>query len=79
VAAGENAIRVVAFLRGGGALTIVPRLTARITGWGDTTLEIPEGVWTDVLTGRSHNAGTARIADILRPLPVALLLRDRAP
>jgi (1->4)-alpha-D-glucan 1-alpha-D-glucosylmutase len=78
-AAGPHAHRVVAFLRGGGALTIVPRLTARMADWGDTTLEVPEGAWTDVLTGRSHNAGITRLDEILQPLPVALLLRHRAP
>ena len=48
--------------------------------WGDTALHL-EGVeggrFRDVLTGREFDAGagTLRLADVLSPLPVALLSR----
>ena len=55
---------VVAYLRGGGAATVVPRLpltvsrgrmSARLltprSRWGDTSVDLPAGQWRDVLSG----------------------------
>ena len=62
------------------AVTVATRLPdalARYGGWGDHVLTLPEsasGTWTDVLTGRTHEAGAARLADVLADLPVALLV-----
>jgi (1->4)-alpha-D-glucan 1-alpha-D-glucosylmutase len=71
----------VAFFRGGGqALTVVTRLAVgleRADGFDRATLPVPPGAWTDVLTGRTidADAGAIRLADLLDPLPVALLVR----
>jgi (1->4)-alpha-D-glucan 1-alpha-D-glucosylmutase len=50
--------------------------------WRDTTLELgaPGGRFRDVFTGREFDAreGTLRVADVLSPLPVALLERFEA-
>jgi (1->4)-alpha-D-glucan 1-alpha-D-glucosylmutase len=78
-AAGDAADHVVAFDRGG-AVTVVTRLPvglARRGGWGDTALRLA-GSWTDQLTGVTTSSAGAGLplADVLRILPVALLVRD---
>lgn len=44
-------------------------------GWGDTTLTVPEGSWTEVLTGRSVT-GTVDVESLLSVFPTALLVRN---
>jgi (1->4)-alpha-D-glucan 1-alpha-D-glucosylmutase len=71
---GPAAEHVIAFDRGG-AVTVVTRLPvglARRGGWDDTELTL-EGGWREVLTDRV--VGT-RVVEVLRDLPVALLVRD---
>jgi (1->4)-alpha-D-glucan 1-alpha-D-glucosylmutase len=46
------------------------------TGWDDTSLTLPDGDWTDRLTGRRRN-GTVAVADLFTDLPVALLETTR--
>jgi (1->4)-alpha-D-glucan 1-alpha-D-glucosylmutase len=72
-ASGAAADHVVAYDRGG-AITVVTRLPVGLTasGWGDTTLDLPEGRWHDVLTGLDTDG---RLADLLATHPVALLVR----
>ena len=45
---------VVAYLRGPDVAVVATRLpeTLARTGWGDATLELPEGRWRYLLTGR---------------------------
>jgi (1->4)-alpha-D-glucan 1-alpha-D-glucosylmutase len=76
---GSAASHVVAADRGG-AVPVATRLPVRLaqTGWGDTALRLPTGAWRDLLTG-SHLVSTAEgvpAAEVLRQLPVALLVRD---
>lgn len=80
-ATGTAADHVVAFGRGPAAedydvLAIATRLSLGLVepGWGDTALELPDGTWTDVLTGRSVS-GTVAVGELLADLPVALLTR----
>jgi (1->4)-alpha-D-glucan 1-alpha-D-glucosylmutase len=72
-ASGTAAGHVVAYDRGG-AITVVTRLPVGLdaTGWGDTTLDLPEGQWHDVLTGLDTDG---RLAALLAAHPVALLVR----
>jgi (1->4)-alpha-D-glucan 1-alpha-D-glucosylmutase len=73
---GPAAGHLVAFDRGG-AVTLATRLPVgldRRSGWKSTAIGLPDGA-TDVLTGRRHT-GEVRVADVLRDLPVALLLRN---
>jgi (1->4)-alpha-D-glucan 1-alpha-D-glucosylmutase len=73
---GPQADRVVAFARGGGAVTVVPRLVAGLAaggGWSDTTVGLPDGQWRDVLSGQRLAGGTQAVAEILGRFPVALL------
>jgi (1->4)-alpha-D-glucan 1-alpha-D-glucosylmutase len=73
-ARGPAADHAVAFDRGG-AVTVATRLPAglgRSGGWRDTSLRLPAS--TDVFTGQTH-VGEVRVGDLLRTLPVALLVR----
>jgi (1->4)-alpha-D-glucan 1-alpha-D-glucosylmutase len=74
LAAGAAADHIVAFLRGDDVLVAVTRWTVRLdeTGWGETTLALPDGTWTDRLTGATWTGPTAA-ADLFATLPVALL------
>ncbi|PVD05686.1 malto-oligosyltrehalose synthase [Streptomyces sp. CS207] len=77
-AEGPSAAHCVAFVRSGEALTAVTRLSLRLAeagGWHDTTLPLPPGRWTDVLTPGREFTGHARLADLFTELPVALLER----
>ncbi len=78
VATGPAAEHLVGFVRGGHAATAVTRWPVgleRAGGWRDTTLELPDGDWSDRLSGTSWK-GTVAVADLLADLPVALLVRQ---
>jgi (1->4)-alpha-D-glucan 1-alpha-D-glucosylmutase len=44
------------------------------TGWGDTALVLPEGQWTDRISG-GRFSGRTLAAELFGELPVALLER----
>ncbi len=73
---GTRAQHLVAFARGDDVVVAVSRWTVRLdeTGWQDTTVTLPDGAWTDRLTGAVHR-GAAPAADLFGELPVALLER----
>lgn len=75
-ASGAAADHVVAFRRGDDVLAAVTRWTVRLheTGWGDTVVSLPDGCWTDRLSGTSWTGSTAT-ADLFGAGPVALLER----
>jgi (1->4)-alpha-D-glucan 1-alpha-D-glucosylmutase len=72
---GPAADHCLAFDRGGlvAVATRLPLALARRGGWGDTTLPLPPGAWTDALTG---SPATERLGDLLGTYPVALLERS---
>ncbi|AEM82065.1 malto-oligosyltrehalose synthase [Streptomyces violaceusniger] len=86
-AEGASAAHCVAFVRadagagnegGGGAVTVVTRLSRRLAeagGWGATRLPLPPGRWRDLLSGRTAE-GTEALDELLSGLPVALLVRS---
>ncbi len=76
LAAGTAADHVVAFMRGDDVLVAVTRWTVRLEerGWGDTVLAVPDGSWTDTLTG-TVVTGPVPAAELFAELPVALLER----
>ena len=47
------------------------------TGWKDTLVVLPDGSWTDRLTGRDWTGGVL-VAELFGELPVALLERADA-
>jgi (1->4)-alpha-D-glucan 1-alpha-D-glucosylmutase len=76
MASGARAEYVVAFARGQGIITVVPRLVIGLQGdWADTTLDLPAGRWRHELTGDKVEGGTVRLAELLARFPVALLTR----
>jgi (1->4)-alpha-D-glucan 1-alpha-D-glucosylmutase len=77
---GRAAGYVVAFSRGGDAVTAVPRLTLRVRGeWGDTRVSLPEGAWHNELTGEDVAGGSATVGRLFARFPVALLSRREGP
>jgi (1->4)-alpha-D-glucan 1-alpha-D-glucosylmutase len=79
LAEGESANHVVAFRRGDEVLVAVTRWTVHLeqSGWGDTALTLPDGSWTDVLTG-AVVSGATPATKLFAELPVALLERTHA-
>ena len=88
VVSGMLAEHVVAFARtdaagAAGIVAIAPRLPGRVMGehldapagqrWADTAVGLPDGDWTDALTGRTVSGGTVGLGDVLAELPVAVL------
>jgi (1->4)-alpha-D-glucan 1-alpha-D-glucosylmutase len=73
---GPAAAHLVSFQRGTDVLVAVSRWTVRLaeTGWADTVITLPDGVWTDRLTG-AQCSGTVHAAQLFAELPVALLVR----
>ncbi|TRW83260.1 malto-oligosyltrehalose synthase [Mycolicibacterium sp. 018/SC-01/001] len=74
---GTAAEHVVAYGRGTDVTVAVSRWTARLTDWGDTSVTLADGSWTDRLSGRTHS-GTVPAAELFGDLPVALLVRTDA-
>jgi (1->4)-alpha-D-glucan 1-alpha-D-glucosylmutase len=73
---GEAADHAIAFDRGG-SVTVGTRLPiglASLGGWGDTIVVLPVRPMRDVLTGRDHDGGELRLAELLDRYPVALLV-----
>lgn len=77
LAQGPAAEHVVAFRRGADVLAVVTRHTVRLaeTGWGETALVVPTGVWVDRIGG-GRFSGRVLVSELLAELPVALLERD---
>lgn len=76
---GTAAEHIVAFLRGDDVLVAVSRWTVGLAdhGWGDTTLTLPAGAWTDVLTEATFS-GQVPASELFAEMPVALLARADA-
>jgi len=77
---GTKAGHVVAFLRGGQAVTVAPRLLIGLGGdWQDTVVSLPVGPWRHELTGETLDGGSVRVDRLLRRFPAALLSRSQSP
>jgi (1->4)-alpha-D-glucan 1-alpha-D-glucosylmutase len=80
-ATGPAAGHVVAFQRGGHAVTVATRLPAglrRRGGWAGTALPAGGGRWRDVLTGAVHTGPRLPLSVLTARLPVALLVPEDA-
>jgi (1->4)-alpha-D-glucan 1-alpha-D-glucosylmutase len=77
-ALGTKARHVVSFVRDR-LLVIVPRLLIGLGGdWGDTTIELPSGIWKDLLTGEDQEGGVPiSLSNILQAFPVAVLAKEQ--
>jgi (1->4)-alpha-D-glucan 1-alpha-D-glucosylmutase len=77
MARGDMRDHVVAFLRGGRIVTVVPRLTVGVeSGWQRAEIVVPPGKWRNLLAGCSVGEGQCRMADLFSLFPVALLVRE---
>jgi (1->4)-alpha-D-glucan 1-alpha-D-glucosylmutase len=78
---GVAADHVVAFARGEGVdavITVVPRLSRRLEldgGWRDTSVQVPDGAWRDVISGEQLSGGPVALSALTAAFPVALLER----
>jgi (1->4)-alpha-D-glucan 1-alpha-D-glucosylmutase len=63
----------VAFARSDRVAVVASRLS--LGGDDDGGVQFPAGRWEDVLTGSTYAGGAAALTDLLRALPVALLVR----
>ncbi|MFI6869641.1 malto-oligosyltrehalose synthase [Nocardia sp. NPDC050406] len=80
-ASGDHAAHLVSYARGrlGESPEVIVAATRHSvglaeTGWADTVLDLPQGDWTDRLTGHTFS-GRARMEKLFARLPVALLVR----
>jgi (1->4)-alpha-D-glucan 1-alpha-D-glucosylmutase len=64
----------VAFERGAGLVTVVPRLVLD-GSWRDDAVELPAGPWHDALSGDEVEGGAFPLGALLSRFPVALLVR----
>jgi len=79
VAVGSQAEHAVAYVRGAEVVTVAARLPVGLAaagGWRSTTLPLPGGQWTNVLTGDVHEGGDRPMAELLSTYPVSLLSRS---
>jgi (1->4)-alpha-D-glucan 1-alpha-D-glucosylmutase len=69
---GPDAGRVLAFARGGAAAVVAVRPGPGAVLAADAAVTLPEGTWTDALTGAAHT-GDVAVAALTATFPVALL------
>jgi (1->4)-alpha-D-glucan 1-alpha-D-glucosylmutase len=78
-AEGERADCLVAYERGGHVVVLAPRLPRRIaTTWGDTAVNLPEGLWRCRFGGHETQGGRQLVEPLLRAFPVGLYVRETA-
>jgi (1->4)-alpha-D-glucan 1-alpha-D-glucosylmutase len=77
IAEGSKSEHVIAFLRADRVATIAPRWPLKLGGsWGKTTLDLPQGLWKNQLTGDAVTGGRLQVQKLLERFPVALLTRE---
>jgi len=67
---------VAGFVRGGEVAVLVTRAPQRLDaggGWGENSVDLPDGLWRDELTASMYGGGENRCADLFADYPVALL------
>ncbi len=76
-AEGSKQAHLIAFCRGRQVAVLAPRWNVRLGGgFGSTTVELPAGPWTNILSGEDVSGGKNRLQNLLQRFPVALLVRD---
>jgi (1->4)-alpha-D-glucan 1-alpha-D-glucosylmutase len=77
IADGAKSMHLVAFQRAARVAVFVPRWPMRLAGsWGSTTVELPSGQWSNILTGETFAGARIRVQTLLRRFPVALLVKE---
>jgi (1->4)-alpha-D-glucan 1-alpha-D-glucosylmutase len=76
-AAGPEADHAAAFMRGGAAVSVFPRLVMGLAeGWGDTRLDLPMGQWRNILTEDHLSGGAVPLEALLARFPVGLWTKE---
>jgi (1->4)-alpha-D-glucan 1-alpha-D-glucosylmutase len=76
-AEGSKQAHLIAFCRGEQVAVLAPRWNIRLDGgFGSTTVELPAGPWTNILSGEDVSGGKNRLQNLLQRFPVALLVHD---
>jgi (1->4)-alpha-D-glucan 1-alpha-D-glucosylmutase len=76
-ASGPKSEHLVGYVRGDGVATIVPRWPSKLgDNWSATAVELPQGMWKNLLTGDRVNGGRTRVQALLQRFPVALLEKE---
>ena len=76
-ATGKQAQHVVAFMRGRGVITVVPRLVVSLgSRWEDITIAIPPGRWRNEFGAEMYDGGALALAKLVARFPVSLLVRE---
>ncbi len=78
LASGPNAESVIAFVRAGKSMTVVPRLTQRFSDAEETTVAVPGGKWRNAFTNARIKGGDVPIKTLLADFPVAFLVKEAA-
>ena len=68
---------VLGFVRGDSVATLAVRWARGADDAQDAAVTIPDGAWSDWLTGRRHD-GEVTVGALFADLPVALLVREPA-
>ena len=77
LAEGAKQDHVLAFMRAEAVVTVVPRFSLRLLGaWRDTSITLPDGRWTNRLTGEVVRGGHIAVKALLKEFPAALLVKE---
>ena len=78
---GQKSERVLGYMRSGGGESVAV-LVARFPGlreldpnWSGTTVSLPDGRWTDWLTGHHFEGGAVNLANLFETLPAVVLVQ----
>lgn len=75
-ASGPKADCLIAYRRGEDIAVAVPRFLMSAANWEQTQIELPEGNWTNQMTGERLQAGQVPMSVLFSGFPAALLARD---
>jgi (1->4)-alpha-D-glucan 1-alpha-D-glucosylmutase len=74
---GSKQAHMIAFLRGDSVAAVAPRWNVKLgSGFGLTSVALPQGSWTNILTGEAVKGGSVRAQLLFQRFPVALLVRN---
>lgn len=74
---GAKQAHLIAFSRGDSVAVLAPRWNLKLgAGFGSTAVNLPQGNWTNILTGETMSGGSTRARHLFQKFPVALLVRD---
>jgi (1->4)-alpha-D-glucan 1-alpha-D-glucosylmutase len=77
---GSKQAHLIAFSRRESVAVLAPRWHLKLGGgFGSTTVELPPGVWHNILTQEAMKDGAVRAHSLFQKFPVALLVREGAP